>query len=404
MHPSQHAREAVIVSTARTPLTKSHRGELNITPGPTLASFAVRAAVERAGIDPGLIEDCILGCGYPEGTTGRNIARQSIVRSELPLSIAGTTVNRFCASGLQAIAMAAGRIVVDGATAMIAGGIESISGIRTREDGNSGLDPWIVEHKPALYMAMIETADIVAQRYGISREAQDRFSVESQRKTAEAQQAGRYRDEIVPITTTMAVQDKATKEVTHVQATIDHDTCNRPGTTYEALAKLEPVRGADQFITAGNASQLSDGASACVLMERREAERLGLQALGAFRGLAVAGCEPDEMGIGPVFAVPKLLARHGLKVEDIDLWELNEAFASQSIHCQQKLGIPDERLNVNGGAISIGHPFGMTGSRLVGTVLLEGRRRKARDPSVKWAVVTMCIAGGMGAAGLFEIY
>lgn len=404
MHPSQHSREAVIVSTARTPLTKSHRGELNITPGPTLASFAVKAAVERAGIDPGLIEDCILGCGYPEGTTGRNIARQSIIRSELPLSIAGTTVNRFCASGLQAIAMAAGRIVVEGVPAMIAGGIESISGIRTREDGNSGLDPWIVEHKPALYMAMIETADIVAQRYGISREAQDRFSVESQRKTAEAQAAGRYRDEIAPITTTMAVQDKVTKEVTQVQATIDHDTCNRPGTTYEALAKLEPVRGPDQFITAGNASQLSDGASACVLMERREAERLGLQPLGAFRGLAVAGCEPDEMGIGPVFAVPKLLARHGLKVDDIDLWELNEAFASQSIHCQQKLGIPEERLNVNGGAISIGHPFGMTGARLVGTVLLEGRRRKAKDPSVKWAVVTMCIAGGMGAAGLFEIF
>jgi len=404
MHPQQPAREAVIVSTARTPLTKSHRGELNITPGPTLASFAVRAAVERAGIDPGLIEDCILGCGYPEGTTGRNIARQSIVRSELPLSIAGTTVNRFCASGLQAIAMAAGRIVAEGAPAMIAGGVESISGIRTREDGNSGMDPWILEHKPALYMAMIETADIVAKRYGISREAQDRFSVESQRKTAEAQEAGRYKDEIVPITTTMAVQDKATKEVSQVQATIDHDTCNRPGTTYEALAKLEPVRGPDQFITAGNASQLSDGASACVLMERREAERLGLQPLGAFRGLAVAGCEPDEMGIGPVFAVPKLLARHGLKVDDIDLWELNEAFASQSIYCQQKLGIPDERLNVNGGAISIGHPFGMTGSRLVGTVLLEGRRRKAKDLSVKWAVVTMCIAGGMGAAGLFEIF
>jgi acetyl-CoA C-acetyltransferase/acetyl-CoA acyltransferase len=404
MHPQQHAREAVIVSTARTPLTKSHRGELNITPGPTLASFAVKAAVERAGIDPDLIEDCILGCGYPEGTTGRNIARQSIVRSELPLSIAGTTVNRFCASGLQAIAMAASRIVVDGAPAVIAGGVESISGIRTREDGNAGMDPWIVEHKPALYMAMIETADIVAQRYGISREAQDRFSVESQRKTAEAQAAGRYREEIVPIATTMAVQDKVTKEVTQVPATIDHDTCNRPGTTYEALARLEPVRGADQFITAGNASQLSDGASACVLMERREAERLGLQALGAFRGLAVAGCEPDEMGIGPVFAVPKLLARHGLTVDDIDLWELNEAFASQSIHCQQRLGIPDERLNVNGGAISIGHPFGMTGARLVGTVLLEGRRRKAQDPSVKWAVVTMCIAGGMGAAGLFEIF
>lgn len=404
MHPHSHAREAVIVSTARTPLTKSHRGELNITPGPTLASFAVKAAVERAGIDPGLIEDCILGCGYSEGTTGRNIARQSIVRSELPLSIAGTTVNRFCASGLQAIAMAASRIVVDGAPAVIAGGVESISGIRSREDGNAGMDPWIVEHKPALYMAMIETADIVAQRYGISREAQDRFSVESQRKTAEAQAAGRYREEIVPIATTMAVQDKVTKEVTQLPATIDHDTCNRPGTTYEALARLEPVRGADQFITAGNASQLSDGASACVLMERREAERLGLQPLGAFRGLAVAGCEPDEMGIGPVFAVPKLLARHGLKVDDIDLWELNEAFASQSIHCQQRLGIPDERLNVNGGAISIGHPFGMTGARLVGTVLLEGRRRKAQDPSVKWAVVTMCIAGGMGAAGLFEIF
>lgn len=392
-------REAVIVSTARTPLTKSHRGELNITPGPTLASFAVKAAVERAGFDPGLIEDCILGCGYPEGITGRNIGRQAVIRSELPLSIAGTTVNRFCASGLQAVAMAASRIVVDGAPAMIAGGIESISGIRTREDGESGLDPWIVEHKPALYMAMIETADIVAKRYGISREAQDRFSVESQRKTAEAQAAGRYRDEIIPITTTMAVVNKETKEVTQQQVTVDHDTCNRPGTSYESLAKLEPVRGADQFVTAGNASQLSDGASACVLMERREAERLGLQPLGAFRGMAVAGCEPDEMGIGPVFAVPKLLARHGLTVDDIELWELNEAFASQSIYCQQKLGIPDERLNVNGGAISIGHPFGMTGSRLVGTVLLEGRRRKA-----KYAVVTMCIAGGMGAAGLFEIY
>jgi acetyl-CoA C-acetyltransferase len=300
--------------------------------------------------------------------------------------------------------MAASRIIVDGAPAMIAGGVESISGIKTREDGDTGMDPWIVERKPALYMAMIETADIVAKRYNISREAQDRFSVESQRKTAEAQAAGRYRDEIVPITTTMAVVNKDTKEVTHQQATVDHDTCNRAGTTYESLAKLPPVRGADQFITAGNASQLSDGASACVLMERKEAERLGLQPLGAFRGMTVHGCEPDEMGIGPVFAVPKLLARHGLKVDDIDLWELNEAFASQSIYCQQKLGIPDERLNVNGGAISIGHPFGMTGARLVGHVLLEGRRRKAQNPRVKWAVVTMCIAGGMGAAGLFEIY
>ncbi len=392
-------REAVIVSTARTPLTKSHRGEFNITPGPTLAAFAVRAAVERSGIAPDLIEDAILGCGYPEGITGRNVARQTVIRAGLPLSIAGTTVNRFCASGLQAIAMAAGRIVVEGAPAMIAGGVESISGIRTRDDGSSGMDPWIVEHKPALYMAMIDTADIVARRYGISHEAQDRFSVESQRKTAEAQAAGRFKDEIVPCKTVMAVTDKETGAVTQREVTAEADNCNRPGTSYESLAKLQPVKGTDQFVTAGNASQLSDGASACVLMEAKEAERLGLQPLGAFRGLAVAGCEPDEMGIGPVFAVPKLLARHGLKVQDIDLWELNEAFASQAIYCQQKLGIPDERLNVNGGAISIGHPFGMTGARLAGHVLLEGRRRKA-----KYAVVTMCIAGGMGAAGLFEIF
>ena len=394
-------REAVIVSTARTPLTKSHRGEFNIIPGTTLAAHAVKAAVDRSGIDPALIEDAILGCGYPEGRTGRNVARASVLRAGLPLSIAGATVSRFCASGLQAIAMAASRIIVDGVPAMIAGGVESISGLRRNEAPglDNGADPWILEHKPALYMAMIETADIVAQRYGISREAQDRFSVESQRKTAEAQAAGRFRDEIMAVTTTMAVVNKDTQAVTPQEVTIDHDTCNRAGTTYESLAKLAPVRGADQFITAGNASQLSDGASACVLMEAREAERLGLQALGAFRGMAVAGCEPDEMGIGPVFAVPKLLARHGLKVEDIDLWELNEAFASQSIYCQQRLGIPDERLNVNGGAISMGHPFGMTGARLVGHVLLEGRRRQA-----KWAVVTMCIAGGMGAAGLFEIY
>ncbi|MEO6321077.1 MAG: acetyl-CoA C-acyltransferase [Polaromonas sp.] len=392
-------REAVIVSTARTPLTKAHRGEFNITSGATLAAFAVRAAVERSGLDPALIEDAILGCGYPEGTTGRNVARQAIVRAGLAVTIAGTTVNRFCASGLQAIAMAAGRIIVEGAPAMIAGGVESISAIRTREDGDTGMDPWIVEHKPALYLSMIETADFVAQRYGISREAQDRFSAESQRKTEEAQLAGRYQQEIVACTTTMAVTDKETKAVTRREVTVDADNCNRRGTTYEGLAKLAPVNGPDKFVTAGNASQLSDGASACVMMEAKDAERLGLQPLGAFRGLAVAGCEPDEMGIGPVFAVPKLLARHGLKVDDIGLWELNEAFASQAIYCQQRLGIPEDRLNVNGGAISIGHPFGMTGARLTGHVLIEGRRRGA-----KYAVVTMCIAGGMGAAGLFEIY
>ena len=395
-------REAVIVSTARTPLTKSHRGEFNVTPGPQLAAFSVRAAVERSGIDPALLEDLIMGCGYPEGITGKNIGRQAVVRAGLPLSVAGTTVNRFCASGLQAIAIAAGRIVAEGVPAMVAGGVESISAIRPGVAAD--IDPWLLEHKPDLYMAMIDTADIVAQRYGISREDQDVFSLQSQQRTAAAQAADLFKDEIVPCATRMAEKNKETGEITYREVIATKDNCNRASTTLEGLRKLEPVKGPGQFVTAGNASQLSDGSSACVLMEAKEAERLGLAPLGAFRGFAVAGCEPDEMGIGPVFAVPKLLARHGLSVQDIDLWEMNEAFASQALYCQRRLDIPGERLNVNGGAISIGHPFGMTGARLVGHLLLEGRRRKAQGQAVKWGVVTMCIAGGMGAAGLFEIY
>jgi acetyl-CoA C-acetyltransferase len=392
-------REAVIVSTARTPLTKSHRGEFNVTPAAQLAAFSVKAAVERSGVDPDMIEDLILGCGYPDGFQGRNLGRQTVLRAGLPIQVAGTTLTRYCASGLQAVAVAAGRIVAEGVPAMIAAGVESISGLRPGNNLPSDLDPWLVQHKPDLYMAMIDTADIVAERYGISREDQDLFSLQSQQRTAAAQASGVFDGEIIPCATRMAEKNKETGEITYRDVTATRDNCNRPSTTLEGLSQLEPVKGPGKFITAGNASQLSDGSSACVLMESREAERLGLAPLGAFRGLAVAGCEPDEMGVGPVYAVPKLLKRHGLTVDDIGLWELNEAFASQALYCQRQLGIPNELLNVNGGAISIGHPFGMTGARLAGHVLLEGRRRKA-----KWAVVTMCIAGGMGAAGLFEIF
>ncbi|WP_311224341.1 MULTISPECIES: acetyl-CoA C-acyltransferase [unclassified Acidovorax] len=397
-------REAVIVSTARTPLAKSHRGEFNVTPAAQLAAFSVTAAVERSGVDPAMFEDLILGCGNPDGFQGRNLGRQTVLRAGLPLSVAGTTVTRYCASGLQSIAIAAGRIVAEGVPAMIAGGVESISGIRPGNNLPTDMDPWLVEHQPDLFMAMIDTADIVAHRYGISRDDQDAFSLQSQQRTAAAQERGVFDDEIIACATRMAEKNKDTGEVTLRDVMATKDNCNRPSTTFEALRKLEPVKGPGQFVTAGNASQLSDGSSACVLMEAKEAERLGLAPLGAFRGLAVAGCEPDEMGIGPVFAVPKLLARHGLAVDDIDLWELNEAFASQALYCQRRLGIPNERLNVNGGAISIGHPFGMTGARLAGHILLEGRRRKAQGQRVRWGVVTMCIAGGMGAAGLFEIY
>ncbi|MGV7030190.1 acetyl-CoA C-acyltransferase [Methylobacterium symbioticum] len=390
--------EAVIVSTARTPIGRAFRGALNLTGGADLGAHAIRAAVERARLDPAEIEEVVLGCGYPENATGGNVARHASLVAGLPVQSAGVTVSRFCASGLEAIASAARRVVLDGVPVAVAGGLESISLVQPRVQRELTRNDWLTQHLPAIYMPMIETADIVAERYGISREAQDVFALSSQQRTAAAQEAGRFDDEIVPITAMMAVTDKATGETRNVETRLAKDEGNRPDTTLEGLAKLTPVRGESAFITAGNASQLSDGASACVVMSAAEAARRSLAPLGTVRGFASAGCGPDEMGIGPVFAVPRLLERHGLTVSDIDLWELNEAFASQSIYCRDRLGIDPDRVNVNGGAISLGHPFGMSGARLVGHALIEGRRRGAR-----YAVVTMCVAGGQGCAGLFEI-
>jgi len=391
-------REAVIVSTARTPIGKAFRGAFNNTHGATMAGHAIQHAVSRAGIDPAEVEDVILGCGLPEGATGKNIARLSAVRAGLPVTTAGTTVNRFCSSGLQAIAIAANRVVLDDVPIAVAGGVESISLVQNNLNQHHANEEWLMKHKPELFMSMIETAEVVAERYGVSREVQDAYALTSQQRTAAAQDAGVFDNEIVPLTTTKIVADKETKETHEEEVTLQKDEGNRPGTTAEGLAGLKPVMGDDKTITAGNASQLSDGASACVVMEAKEAERRGLEPLGYFRKLAVCGLEPDEMGIGPVFAVPRLLERAGLGMDDIDLWELNEAFAVQVVYCRDVLGIPSEILNVNGGSISIGHPYGMTGARLTGHILLEGKRRKAKN-----VVVTMCVGGGMGAAGLFEI-
>ena len=398
-------KEAVIVSTARTGLAKSVRGGFNMTHGAAMGGHAVKHAIARAGLEAGEIEDVFMGCAHPEGATGLNVARNAAIWAGCPVTTAGTTVNRFCSSGLQAIAMAAHQVMLEDTPIAVGAGVESISLVQMGGlNANHLTEEHLLAVKPALWMSMIETAEVVAARYDVSRESQDQYALLSQQRTAAAQQAGRFADEIVPFAVKMKKTDKASGTTSVVDFTVDRDECNRPDTTIEGLRALHPVFGGGleikegKYVTAGNASQFADGASACVVMDAKLAEKKGLKPLGIFRGFAVAGCEPDEMGIGPVFAVPRLLERKGLKIDDIDLWELNEAFASQVIYCKDRLGIPDEKLNVDGGSISIGHPYGMSGARMTGHLLIEGRRRNA-----KYGVVTMCIGGGMGAAGLFEI-